>query len=126
MKGEEDATRLSRNKPKGGNPESGVKSAAQLKCMYTNAPSTGNKQEELEAVVQQQSCAVVTITETWWDGSCDCSTAMDGYKLFRRDRRRRRGGGGASIREVFDAVGIETIDDDIECLWVRIKGNANS
>ncbi|PKU35646.1 egf-like repeat and discoidin i-like domain-containing protein 3 [Limosa lapponica baueri] len=46
----------------------------------------GNKQEELEAIVQQESYDVVTITETWWDNLHDWSAAMDGYKLFRRDR----------------------------------------
>ncbi|TRZ08247.1 hypothetical protein HGM15179_018861, partial [Zosterops borbonicus] len=28
-------------------------------------------------------------------------------------------------REAFDAMGIETNDDEVECLWVRIKGKAN-
>ena len=34
-------------------------STAQLKCIYTNAHSIGNKQEELEAFVQQNSY-------DWW------------------------------------------------------------
>jgi len=42
-------------------------SAAQLKCIYTNAHSMGNKQEELEAIVQQESYDIVAIMETWWD-----------------------------------------------------------
>jgi len=46
----------------------------------------GNKQEELEAFVQQDSYDLVTITETWWGDPHDWSAAMDGYKLFRRDR----------------------------------------
>ncbi|RMC20166.1 hypothetical protein DUI87_01012 [Hirundo rustica rustica] len=29
------------------------------------------------------------------------------------------------IKKVFDAIGIETNEDGIECLWVRIKGKAN-
>ncbi|KAJ7406397.1 hypothetical protein BTVI_65645 [Pitangus sulphuratus] len=37
-------------------------------------------------IVQQESYGVVTIMETWWDDSHDWSAAMDGYKLFRRDR----------------------------------------
>ena len=28
-------------------------------------------------------------------------------------------------QEGFDAKGIETIDDEVECSWVRIKGKAN-
>ncbi|TRZ10812.1 hypothetical protein HGM15179_016281 [Zosterops borbonicus] len=98
--------------------------------MYTNARSMGNKQEELEATVQQQSCDVVAITETWWDDSQSWSTALDGYKLFRRDRKGRRGGGVARyIKKAFDAIGIETYEDGVEWLWpseiavVHIKGH---
>ncbi|RMC09659.1 hypothetical protein DUI87_13445 [Hirundo rustica rustica] len=29
------------------------------------------------------------------------------------------------IREAFDAMGIETNEDGVECLWIRIKGKAN-
>ncbi|RMC18042.1 hypothetical protein DUI87_04920 [Hirundo rustica rustica] len=73
--------------------------------MYTSARSMGNKEEELEAMVQQHSYDVVAITETWWDESHSWSTALDGYKLFRRDRRGRRGGGVALyIVEGFDTV----------------------
>ncbi|RMC21511.1 hypothetical protein DUI87_02377 [Hirundo rustica rustica] len=126
LKGEGDAAGLSGSRPKGGKPESGVKSVAQLKCMYTNARSMGNKQKELEAMVQQQSYDVVAIMETWWDDSHGWSTALDGYKLFRRDRKGRRGGGVALyIKKAFDAIGIETNEDGVECLWVRIKGKAN-
>ncbi|KAF4803558.1 hypothetical protein TURU_015076 [Turdus rufiventris] len=77
-------------------------------------------------MVQQQSYDVVAIAETWWDDSHSWSTALDGYKLFRRDRKGRRGGGVALyIREAFDAMDDETNDDEVECLWVRIKGKAN-
>ncbi|KAK4810736.1 hypothetical protein QYF61_007710 [Mycteria americana] len=42
---------------------------AQLKCLYTNARSMGNKQEELEAIVHQENYDMVAITETWeWGG----------------------------------------------------------
>ncbi|TRZ08838.1 hypothetical protein HGM15179_018278 [Zosterops borbonicus] len=90
-KGKGDANRLSRNKSKGDKPESGVKSEAQLKCMYTNERTMDNKQEELEAMVQQETYDVVAIME----------------------------------REALDAMGIETNEDEVECLWVRIKGKAN-
>ncbi|TRZ08758.1 hypothetical protein HGM15179_018355 [Zosterops borbonicus] len=46
------------------------------------------------------------------------SAALDDYKLFRRDRKRRGGGVALYIREAFDAMGIETNDDEVECLWV--------
>ncbi|RMB92461.1 hypothetical protein DUI87_31103 [Hirundo rustica rustica] len=89
------------------------------------ADKTG-AQEELEAMVQQQSCDVVAITETWWDESRGWSTARDGYKLFRRDRKGQRGGGVALyIKRALDTIGIETNEDGVERLWVRIKGKAN-
>ncbi|GAB0202541.1 hypothetical protein GRJ2_002719700 [Grus japonensis] len=105
----------------------GVKSKAQLKCIYTNAHSMGNKQEELEAIVQQDSYDLVAITETWWDDSHDWSAAMDGYKLFRRDRHGRRGSGVALyVRECFDCIELaDNCDDKVECLWVRMRGKAN-
>jgi len=46
----------------------------------------GNKQEELEAVVQQKNYDTVAITETWWDVSHSWSAAMDGYKPFRTSK----------------------------------------
>ncbi|KAK4818853.1 hypothetical protein QYF61_020072 [Mycteria americana] len=99
---------------------------AQLKCLYTNACSMGNKQEELEAIVHQENCDIVAITETWWDDLHKWSAAMDGYKLFRRDRRGRRGGGVALyIRECLDSLELDDGDDRVECLWVRIRGKAN-
>jgi len=44
-------------------------SIAQLKCIYTNACSMGNEQEQLEATVQLENWDTVVITETWWDDS---------------------------------------------------------
>ncbi|RMC22464.1 hypothetical protein DUI87_00778 [Hirundo rustica rustica] len=29
------------------------------------------------------------------------------------------------IKQTFDTVGIETKEDGVECLWVKIKGKAN-
>ncbi|OPJ86997.1 hypothetical protein AV530_006205 [Patagioenas fasciata monilis] len=60
-----------------------VESMAWLKCIYTNARSMDNKQEELEAIVRQKNYNVVAITETCWDDSHNWSAALDGYKLFR-------------------------------------------
>ncbi|PKU47447.1 rna-directed dna polymerase from mobile element jockey-like [Limosa lapponica baueri] len=45
-----------------------------------------NKQEELEAIVQQENYDVVAVMETWWDDSHNWSAPVDGYKLFRRNR----------------------------------------
>ena len=85
-----------------------------------------NKQEELEAIVQQENYDIVAIVETWWDDSHNWIVAMDGYKLFRRDRQGRRGGGVALyVRECFDCLELNDGDDRVECLWVRIRGKAN-
>ena len=40
-------------------------SIAQLQCICTDARSMGNKQEELEAIVQLENYDTVAITETW-------------------------------------------------------------
>lgn len=47
-------------------------SVVQLKCIYSNTGSMGNKQEELEPIVPQ--CDIATIKETWWGDShnVDC------------------------------------------------------
>ncbi|PKU38346.1 mitochondrial fission process protein 1 [Limosa lapponica baueri] len=99
---------------------------AQLKCLYTNVCSMGNKQEGLEAIVQQENCDIVAVTETWWDESHDRSVAIDGYTLFRRDGQGRRGRGVALyVREYFDCLGVNDGDDRVECLWVRIRWKSN-
>ena len=82
------------------------RSIAQLKCLYTNAHSMGNKQEELEATVQLESYVLIGIAETWWDESHDWSAALDGYNPFRRDRQERRGGGVALYTGVGSRPGV--------------------
>jgi len=78
---------------------------AQLKCVYTNARSMGNKQEELEAIILQDSYDMVAITEMWWDNSHDWHAVMDGYRLFRKDRPTRGGGGVALyVREQLECI----------------------
>ena len=59
----------------------------QLRCFYNNAHSMGNKQEELDAIVQLESYDIVTITEMWWNDSHIWSAVMNGYRLFKRDRQ---------------------------------------
>jgi len=41
--------------------------------------------------VQLQGSDLLGIMERLWDGSCDCGVALEGYKLFRRNRKRRQG-----------------------------------
>ncbi|PKU34390.1 rna-directed dna polymerase from mobile element jockey-like [Limosa lapponica baueri] len=71
--------------------------------------------------VRQDSYDVVAITETWWDDGHNWNAAMDGYKLFRRNRQGRRGRGVALyIRECFDCIELDSCDDKVECLWLHI------
>jgi len=57
----------------------------------------------------------VAITKMWWNCSHDWTAAIDGYKLFRRDRQGRRGGGVALfVRECFNTVEINAENDDVE------------
>ena len=67
-----------------------------LKCMYTNARSLGNNQEELELRAQSESDDIIGIAETRWDNSHVWGIAMEGYRLFRKDRQ-GRGGGGVTL-----------------------------
>ena len=62
MRGERDNTRPARGEPGGAIVGLGVRREAQLKCIYTTTRSMGNKQEELEAIVQQASYDLVAIT----------------------------------------------------------------
>jgi len=60
--------------------------AAQIKCLYTNACSLGNKWEKLEATVLLENSDTTVVSKTWWDNSHDWSVAINGCKLFRRNR----------------------------------------
>ena len=70
---------------------------AQLKCLYTNVQSMGNKQEELQVCVCLQGCDVIGITEAWWDDSYDWNVGIDEYKLLRKDRLGRSGRPSTSV-----------------------------
>jgi len=54
--------------------------------------SMGNKKEDLEASVLLENYDLIALSETWWDESHDWSMAIDGYRLFRRDRWGKKGG----------------------------------
>jgi len=73
----------------------GMRKGCQPKFVYTSACSMGNNQVELEAIVQQANYDLVAIMEMWWDCFHDWSAAVDGYKLFKRDRQGRQDGGVA-------------------------------
>jgi len=85
----------------------------------------GNKQEEMETIVQQDSYNLVAVTEMWWDNLHDWYAVMDGYRLFRKDRPTRRGGGVALyVREQLECtelcLGVD--EEGVESLCVKIKG----
>ncbi|PKU39622.1 adaptin ear-binding coat-associated protein 1 [Limosa lapponica baueri] len=66
------------------------------------------------------------ILETWWEDLHNWSAANNGYQLFRRDRQGRRAGGVALyVRDIFECLELNNVNDSVECLWVRIKGKAN-
>ena len=50
-----------------GSSEKAVRPMAKLKRLYINVCSMGNKQEELETVVQLGKYELMAIMETWWD-----------------------------------------------------------
>ncbi|KAJ7428370.1 mitochondrial fission process protein 1 [Pitangus sulphuratus] len=100
---------------------------AQLRCLYTSACS---KQEELEATVLLESYDLVAIAETWWDKSHDWSVAIDGYRLFRRDRGGRRVIGIALyIKKWIEceklSLSLKNSHEQVESLWVRIRDGGN-
>ena len=70
----------------------------------------------------------VATTETWWDESQDWSVAIDGYRLFRRDRQGRRGKGfGLYFRKRIkcEELSLKNSHEQVESLWVRIKDQGN-
>ena len=51
----------------------------ELRYLYTNACSMGNKEEELEAIVCSESYDIVAVMEMWWNDSHSWSAVMEGY-----------------------------------------------
>ena len=78
-----------------GSSEKATRPIAKLKCLYTNACSMVNKQEELETMAQVGKYDLIAIMEIWWDESHNWNTLIENYRLFGRDRQGRRGGGVA-------------------------------
>lgn len=64
-----------------------------------------NKQEEGEAMLQQENWDIVAITETWWDKSQNWSVTMESYKFFETERQGVRGSGIALyVRDCLDCL----------------------
>ncbi|GAB0191019.1 hypothetical protein GRJ2_001567200 [Grus japonensis] len=101
----------------------------QLKCLYVNAWSMRNKQEELETCACLQGYDLIGITEMWWDGSYDWSLGMEGYRLFRKDRQGRQGGSVTLyINDQLECMELHLGMDEepTKSLWVRIKGSTGA
>lgn len=99
-----------------------------IESMYTNAHSIGNKQEELESCVQSQSFDLIAIIETLWNSSCDWNVVLNSCKLFGKDRLGMHSGGVAlyvrwRLECIRPCLGVN--DEQIESLWVRIKGQSS-
>ncbi|KAK4816349.1 hypothetical protein QYF61_015663 [Mycteria americana] len=99
--------------------EKEAKAKSKKKC----TDKIGNKHDELEICVQLQGYDLVGIMEAWWDGSHDWSIAMEGYRLFRKDRKGRGGRFSLCVSVHLECMelclGIEK--ELMESLWVRIK-----
>jgi len=70
----------------------------------------------------------VALTETWWDESHDWSAAIDGHRMFRRDRRGKRGGGIAlHINKCIEhkELSLRSSHKQVESLQVRIRDRGN-
>ncbi|PKU39070.1 nedd4-binding protein 2-like 2 [Limosa lapponica baueri] len=95
-----------------------------MKCLYTTGCNTGHKQE---ATMLLESYDIVTITETWWDESYDWSVAIEGYKLFRRDRQGRSGRAVALyVKEWIECkMSLKNSQEEVESLWVGIRDRGN-
>mgnify|MGYP001857034795 CR=1 FL=1 len=101
-----------------GDPRSSRKAArqkSQLKCLYTNACSMGNKQK-LDTMMHLENYDLVAITETWWDDSHNWDATIEGYWLFRRYRKGRKI--RSSLREtVRRACALELGIGLIKAIW---------
>lgn len=87
-----------------------------LKCLYTNAHSIRNKQNELEALVCSQSYDGIGVGAMWWDES---------HRLLRRGRQGRWGGGVAlCVRERFGCTVLTVRNCVLESFWVRNSGDS--
>ena len=65
-----------------------------IKCLYTNANSLGNKRSELQGITIQHAPDVIGITEVWEK----TEFALQGYhNAFRKDRAEGKVGGGGLL-----------------------------
>lgn len=56
--------------------------SALMKCLYADAHTIGNKQEELEVCMQLQGCSLIRITRMWWVTSHNWSVSCHGCHSY--------------------------------------------
>jgi len=78
-------------------------------------------------MVLLESYDLVVVTETWWDESHNWSAAIDGYRLFRRDRRGRSSGGVTLYVKKWiecEELTLQNNHEQVESLGVRTETEA--
>lgn len=65
-----------------------MQSKSQPKCLQANARSMGNKQEELDTMVQLENYDLSAIMETWRDDLHNQNTMTEGYEIFQKGQAR--------------------------------------
>ena len=84
-----------------------------------------HKTHHVRDILLKCSLSILAITETWLtDEISDGEVAMDGYRLFRRDRRTGHQGGGVCVY-VHHQLNVRVLNKldhpDLEMLWLEVK-----
>ena len=101
-----------------------------LNIFYSNARSLNNNMEELEAKGDSEEYDIVTVSETWFKEESNCTTGLEGYKVYRCDRKERIGGGVAIwVKDSFASRERGEMKEGInveDSVWVEIGDCNNS
>lgn len=90
-----------------------------------NAQSLGNKFDEFELQLHQESVDVGVVTESWFRPNMpDYMLSIDGYDLFTKSRSHSKGGGVAVyVKSHITACDIPeiTVPNELECVWTLLQ-----
>lgn len=99
------------------------KQASGLKVCHFNAQSLGRKVDEFRHIFVNSEVDVICVSETWFRSDvCDSVYALDGYRLYRKDRTSHAGGVAIYMRNTIKSTRL-TISDDTggsECLFIEV------